>query len=386
MKLATKLAGLNHYCDPKTGAVTLPIQPSTTFARDASNKPLDGERVYGRDQNVTVEQVEQIIAQVEQAQQALLFSSGQAAAMTVLLAQSSLPRPDPQRRKIVIGKHMYWALRKWIEDFAQHNDVDLCMVDLNDNEQAQSAIDAQTLLVFIELPTNPLCLLPDFSFISQRARAFGAYLICDATAATPCLFQPLAWGANIVLHSGTKYLAGHADVLAGVLACSDPEMPLWQRIKALRAGYGAVSSAFDAWLLARGMRTLALRVERSSANAATLTARLQQHKAIKQVYYPGYGDPIQQERAAQLLPSGAGGLFSISFHAGVMASPQVLAGLQLFLRATSLGGCESLVEWRKPIEGDSSPIPDDLLRFSVGIEDVDDLWDDLCSALDSIKA
>lgn len=375
MEIETILASLDHYIDPKTGALVPPVQPSTTFARDEYNQPIDGKRLYGRDQNVTVELAEKILAKIEGAAQTLLYPSGQAAAMALLQAL----KPNAT---IIISRHMYWALYTWVSDFCATWQLNLRIIDLYDSTQALSCIDKSCDLVLLEVPSNPMLYVADLPLLAQHCRKVGAKLAVDATAATPYLLHPLALGANIVVHSATKAIGGHADLLGGILSAQNINDTYWQRIVSLRAGMGSVSSAFDAWLLLRGLRTLALRIEHMSQSAQTLTQRAITHKNVIEVLYPGYGENQNQAaRAAELMPKGRGCLFSLRIKGGAQAALGVIRRLKLFTRATSLGSCESLVELRKPIEGPDSPVPDDLLRFSVGIENVEDLWNDLNRAL-----
>lgn len=354
-------------------ALTPPIHVSTTHIRDADNGYSSGH-VYGRMDNQSIRQTEQRLAELEHAQEAMLFNSGMAAATTLLMAL------EPTH--IVVPAMMYWGLRFWLRDIGRYGHT-LTRVDMTDPDAVAAAIvPGRTGLVWIETPSNPLWAITDVSAVAAMAHAAGALVCADSTVATPVLTQPIDLGVDIVMHSATKYLNGHSDVVAGVLATARLT-PLWQRVRAVRNQHGAVLGPFDAWLLARGLRTLDVRVREQSRSALILAERLTGHPALSAVLYAGLRGHPGHERAARQMHGGFGGMLSIRVKGGMGSAVCVAANVQLWRRATSFGGIESLVEHHASLEGETSPCPTDLLRLSVGLEDPDDLHDDLLQALDA---
>ncbi|MCS0496447.1 aminotransferase class V-fold PLP-dependent enzyme [Ancylobacter sp. MQZ15Z-1] len=357
---------------PSPTALTPVIDMSATYTRDADNGYSSGP-VYGRKDNASVQQAERQLAELEHAREALLFGSGMAAATAVFAA---LPPTH-----IVAPKAMYWGLRVWLERFGSvfH---EISFVDMSRLDAIRAAIrPGRTGLVWIETPSNPLWTLTDIMAVSDIAHRAGALVCADSTVATPVLTKPLDLGADIVMHSATKYLNGHSDVVAGALATADPS-GLWLRIKEMRDQNGAVPGAFDAWLLMRGLRTLDLRVREQSRSAALIAERLAGHPVIAGVLYPGLPTHPDHAVAARQMPDGFGGMLSVRVRGGGAAAVAVAARVQLWRRATSFGGIESLVEHRASIEGEGSSCPEDLLRLSVGLEDPGDLYRDLAQSLD----
>jgi cystathionine gamma-synthase len=276
---------------------------------------------------------------------------------------------------------MYWALRKWLLDLAEHGRIQLAFYDNADIADVERQLAAApTRLLWVETPANPTWELTDIRAAAALARQHGAMTLVDSTVATPVLCQPLALGADIVLHSATKYLNGHSDVVAGALVTRE-DSPLWQRIRVMRNLGGAILGPFEAWLLLRGMRTLHLRVRAACANALQLATELEQHPAIAQVLYPGLPSHPQHATAVAQMNGGFGGMLSIRLRDGEGRARDVAARVQVFKRATSLGSVESLIEHRASVEGPGSRCPTDLLRLSVGIEPVADLLADLTQAL-----
>jgi cystathionine gamma-synthase len=356
---------------PTTTALTPPIDVATTYIRDADNGYSSGY-VYGRQDNASVQQAEAQIADMEFAREALLFTSGMAAATTVFLG---LPPTH-----IVCPNVMYWGLRRWLQDIRRYGH-DVTFVDMSNLDEVRAAIiPGKTGLVWIETPSNPLWTITDIAAVAECAHRAGALVCADSTAATPVLTQPLDLGADIVMHSATKYLNGHSDVVAGALATAH-RTELWERIRNVRNQHGAVLGPFDAWLLTRGLRTLDLRVKEQSRSARALATRLVGHPALSAVLYPGLPDHPGRQVAARQMSGGFGGMLSIRVKGGAANAVAVAANVNLWRRATSFGGIESLIEHRSSIEGDGSPCPDDLLRLSVGLEDPDDLYRDLLHAL-----
>ncbi len=359
--------------EPSTKAVVPPVHVTTTFVRDPDNQYRAGF-IYGRPDNATVRQAEAVIAALEGAADAKLFGAGMAAAIAVVLAL------DPPAH-IVAPAVMYWGLRRWFVDEAPRFGYRVTLVDTSDPAALRAAIrPGATKLIWIETPANPLWTVTDVAAAAEIAHGAGAILGIDSTVATPVLMRQLALGADIVMHSATKYLNGHSDVIAGALATERSDA-LWARIETVRTGHGAILGPFEAWLLLRGLRTLDVRVHAQSQSAHELARRLMQHRAVDHALYPGLAHHPGHAIAARQMTGGFGGMLSIRVKGGEQAAIATAARVNLWKRATSLGGVESLIEHRASIEGPTSPCPADLLRLSVGLEDVDDLYADLDRAL-----
>lgn len=369
--IAAQAAGAH---DATTGAVVPPIQIATTFERDPDNEYRRGF-VYARPDNPNVRQVEAVLRSLEQGAECLMYGSGMAAATNAILA---LARPA----HVVAPKVMYWALRKWLVETAPSLGIEATIVDATDVGAVRAAIKpGLTRMIWLETPANPTWEISDIAETAAVAHAAGALLAVDSTVATPVLTRPLALGADVVMHAATKYLNGHSDVVAGalVLARSDAYA---ERLRGLRSSLGAVLSPFDAALLLRGMRTLHVRVRHQSDSALAIAQRFDKDPRLVAVLYPGLpgtGGNV----AARQMDGGFGGMLSIRVAGGERAAIATAARLQLWRRATSLGGVESLVEHRASVEGPGTPCPSDLLRLSVGLEDPDDLIADLDAALPS---
>ena len=374
LSVATIAAQAGGYIDAASGGVVPPIQPSTTFARDRSYQPHPTGNIYARDDNDLCRIAEALLAQLDNAEAALLFPNGMAAIAAVFRALRS-------GATVLVQSQIYWGTTKWLREFCARRSVTLIEADLSDPVQAQSlCAHHQPDLVFIETPSNPWLRTTDIALVAQATHAAGGRLVVDATAATPILTRALDFGADIVMHSATKGINGHSDVLAGVLATNAPADPHWQAIAVDRHDAGAVIGSFEAWLLVRSIRTLPLRVERMSQNAQVVANFLQGHDAVNRVFYPGLPDVEGHEVAKRQMTGGFGSLMSFCVRGGAADALRVAGRLNLFHRATSLGGVESLVEHRHTIEPDTG-IPDSLLRLSIGIEDAQDLCADLEQAL-----
>jgi cystathionine gamma-synthase len=359
--------------DPATGALIPPLYANTTYRRDPDNQYRLG-RSYGRADNPTFDHPEALLNALEGGAGCLVFASGMAAATTVF--QSLAPGDH-----VIAPKVMYWGLRHWLVTFARPWGLAVDLVDTSDLDALAAAIrPGATRLVWIETPANPTWTITDIAAAAELAHRAGAGLVVDGTAATPVLTRPLALGADLVMHSATKYLNGHSDVVAGALITARAD-DFWARIAALRHDAGAILGPFEAWLLLRGMRTLHLRVERACRSAAFLAERLQEHPNVAAVLYPGLADHPGHALAARQMQGGFGGMLSIRVGGGEAAAIATAAKVEIWQRATSLGGVESLIEHRASIEGEGSPVPPDLLRLSVGIEHPDDLLADLEQAL-----
>lgn len=361
------------WLDPASNGVIPSIQPSTTYARDENYEKVAGHG-YTRDENPTYEQCEALLAALEEGHAARLFSSGMAAATTALLALA----PGDH---IVAPSVMYFGLRKWLLEVGTHWGLEVDFVPPGDIGAIAAAIrPGATKLVWIETPCNPTWDITDIAAAADVAHAAGAKLAVDSTVATPVLTRPLTLGADLVMHSATKFLNGHSDVLAGVLVTPRDD-DWWQRIHSLRHQNGAMLGPFETWLLLRGMRTLYLRVARSCESALAIARHFDGDRRLVEVLYPGLpGHPGHRVAAAQMT-GGFGGVLSIRVEGGAEAALTVAKAVKLFVPATSLGGVESLIEHRATAEGAASPVPVDLLRLSVGIEDTDDLIADLDQAL-----
>jgi cystathionine gamma-synthase len=361
------------WIDDQTRAITPPIHVSSTYLRDEDNQYRSG-RVYARADNPAFDQAQAVITQLENGADSMLFASGMAAATAVFQALA----PGDH---VLAPKVMYWSLRNWLLNFATHWGLKVELVDMSDVQAVQAAIvPGKTRLVWIETPANPLWTITDIQATADIAHAAGAVLAVDSTVASPVLTRPLDLGADIVMHAATKYLNGHSDLIAGVLVTRENNA-LWQRIRSVRAQLGGTLGSFEAWLLLRGMRTLYLRVRAASASAQRLAEHFHGHALVAEVLYPGLPGAQGHAVAARQMQGGFGGMLSIRAKGGESAAIATAAKVGLWKRATSLGGTESLIEHRASVEGAGSPVPTDLLRLSVGIEDVQDLIDDLEQAL-----
>jgi cystathionine gamma-synthase len=374
LSVATIAAQAGGYIDAASGGVVPPIQPSTTFARDRSYQPHPTGNIYARDDNDVCRIAETLLAQLDNAEAALLFPNGMAAIAAVF-------RAVPSGATVLVQSQIYWGTTKWLREFCARRSMTLIEADLSDIGQAQSlCAHHQPDLVFVETPSNPWLRTTDITRVAEATHAAGGRLAVDATAATPILTRALDFGADIVMHSATKGINGHSDVLAGVLATNVPADPHWQAIAIDRHDAGAVIGSFEAWLLIRSIRTLPLRVERMSQNAQAVAEFLQSHDAVERVFYPGLPAFEGYKVAKRQMTGGFGSLLSFCVKGGATDALRVAGRLNLFHRATSLGGVESLVEHRHTIEPDTG-IPEQLLRLSIGIEDAQDLCADLEQAL-----
>jgi cystathionine gamma-synthase len=361
------------WIDDETRAITPPIHVSTTYLRDTDNQYRSG-RVYARADNPAFDQAEAVIARLEQGAHAALFASGMAAATAVFQALA----PGDH---VLAPKVMYWSLRNWLMNFATQWGLSVELIDMTDPGAVQAAIrPGKTRLVWVETPANPLWSITDIAATAALARATGARLAVDSTVATPVLTRPLLLGADIVMHAATKYLNGHSDLIAGVLVTREDD-DFWRRIKTVRAQLGGTLGSFEAWLLLRGMRTLFLRVRAASSAAQRIAEHFAGHALVREVMYPGLTRFAGHAVAARQMRGGFGGMLSVCVKGGEAAAIATAAHVELWKRATSLGGTESLVEHRASVEGVGTPAPADLLRLSVGIEDCDDLIADLEQAL-----
>lgn len=358
--------------EPVTKALVSPIHMSATYLRDADNG-YSGGHVYGRTDNPSVQQAEALIAALEGAEDAMMFGSGMAAASAIFHA---LDRPT----HIIASHVMYWGLRSWLNEIGRYGHS-VSFVETSDLDAVRDAVrPGKTGLFWIETPSNPLWTITDIAAVSEVAHSVDALLCVDSTISTPIFTRPLTFGADIVVHSATKYLNGHSDLVAGALATAEGS-EMWDRIRRVRAQVGATLGPFEAWLLMRGIRTLHVRVKAQSETAALLASRLVDHPELSAVLYPGLKAHPGHEVALRQMIGGFGGMISIRVKGGEPAAVAAAARVRLWKRATSFGGVESLIEHRASIEGAGTPCPSDLLRLSVGLEDPDDLFFDLIGAL-----
>jgi len=364
-----------HQIDAMTGGITPAIHPSSTFIRDENYQLINAQHSYGRDENPGYAVAEKVLAELEGAPAALLFSSGMAAAMAVVQTL----QPGDQ---IVAPKVMYWGLRNWLIKFCDHWGLGLDLFDAADPDALANTVkQGKTKLVWIETPCNPTWDVIDIAAAAEIAHGVGAWLAVDSTVTTPVLTRPIEHGADIVMHSATKYLNGHCDVIAGALVTAK-EDELWERVCEIRTQAGAILGSFEAWLLQRGMRTLFLRVRKACESALALAEHFEGHANLEAVIYPGLPSHPGHEIAKRQMDGGFGGMLSIHVKGGAEGALNVVKRCKVFTRATSLGGVESLIEHRYSIEGERSPIPKDWIRLSIGIEFVDDLIADLEQALE----
>jgi cystathionine gamma-synthase len=367
------LAQADHYTDRATGAVVPPIQTATTFARDGQYD-LPGPHVYGRYGTPTTDQTEHVLAKLEGASGALVFASGMAAFAAVV-------ETLPGGARVVAPRIMYHGGQDWLRRMSEKRGIAVDFFDAAAPGALAQEISRDTVkLVWIESPVNPTWDVIDIAEAARLAHAAGAVLGVDSTVAPPVTTRPLELGADVVFHSATKYLNGHSDVTAGVLATKrDDEM--WAEISYLRGYMGSILPAFECWLLLRGLRTLSVRFERISANALQIAQHFENDPRLESVLYPGLPSHPGHEVARSQMTRGFGGMLSFMVRGDGTAARKVAAGTELFVPATSLGGVESLIEHRATVEGPHSVVPQNLLRLSVGIEAADDLIADLEQAL-----
>lgn len=356
-----------------TKAVSTPIFMSTTFEREADGSYASGY-IYSRMDNPNRQLLEKSIALLEQGAVGLAFASGMAA--TTALFQTL-----PMGSHLILPHDAYYTTNDLAKTIFGDKGISISEVVMTDLEQVQQAIRPETALIWVETPSNPQLAITDIRAIAKLAHSVGARCAVDNTWPSPVLQQPLLLGADIVMHSTTKYFGGHSDVLGGCLVVKEAG-ELSEQLRKVQALTGAVPSPFECWLVTRGIKTLSLRVKAQSNSAAKLAEYLAQHPQIEQVNYPGLPEHPQHDIASQQMKNGFGGMLSVQVRGDAANALAFTGKLQLFTAATSLGGVESLIEHRKSIEGPTSPTPDNLLRVSVGLEHVDDLIADWAQALE----
>lgn len=373
MRLETLCVHAGHAPDPTTGAVAPPIYLSTTYERDVDGEYRRGFK-YARDLSPNRQALETALAAVEGGVAALAFASGQAATAAVFQAL----RPGDH---VLLPASVYYGTPRLAQEIFGPWGLAVTIVDMRDLTAVGAALRDETRLVWIETPSNPLLSITDIARVASLAHEAGARVVVDNTWATPVGQRPLELGADLVMHATTKYLGGHSDVMGGALITRTAD-EFFERLRVVQQAGGAVSSPFDSWLVLRGLRTLPWRVRAQSANATAVARYLVRHPRVSAVHYPGLPSHPGHEIAARqmLLP---GGMASFEVDGGRDAAMAVVARLELFTRATSLGGTESLIEHRASVEGPTSSTPQGLLRMSIGLEHSDDLIADLDQALAS---
>jgi cystathionine gamma-synthase len=372
MRFETLAVHAGHRIDPSTGAVAPPIHLSTTFARDEQSVPLGGH-TYIRESNPNQEQLEEALVPLEGGEAALVFASGMAAGIALL---QSLPPGS----HVLLPDDVYYGFRIAGEEFLPNWGIRADLVDMTDLAALAAALRPETRLVWLETPSNPLLQVVDLGRAIALAREAGTLTMVDNTFATPVLQRPLGLGADAVLHSTTKYFGGHSDVQGGALVFARAD-ELWERVAHQRHILGAVASPFNDWLVLRGLRTLACRMAAQTATALAVARALEALPGVSAVHYPGLPSHPGHEIARRQMAGGFGAMLSFRAAGGREAALRAVGRARLFVRATSLGGVESLIEHRATSEGPGSRTPQELIRLSIGLEHPDDLIADLEQAL-----
>jgi cystathionine gamma-synthase len=373
MRFETTVVHAGPGTDPRSGDVAPAIHLSTTYARDEAGTPVGGYE-YIRESNPTHSMLEAALPALEGGQAALVFASGMAASVTLL-------ETLPPRSHIVLPHDGYFGLRVAAREFLSGWGFEFSEVDMTDLGRLRAALRPSTRLVALETPSNPLLNVVDLAGAVEIARAHGAPTVVDNTFATPALQRPLELGADVVMHSTTKYLGGHSDVQGGALVFARAG-ELHQKVSHARHVLGPVASPFNSWLVLRGIRTLACRVAWQSRTALAVAHALEKQPAVAAVHYPGL-ESHPGHAVARKQMSGFGAMLSFRVKAGREAAIRAVGRARLFVRATSLGGVESLIEHRQTSEGPGSTAPPELVRLSVGLEHPEDLVEDLVQALGS---
>jgi cystathionine gamma-synthase len=372
MKIETTAVHAGREPDPATGALREPIQLSTTFERAADGSYPQGY-FYSRSGNPNRTTLEQAIAALERGSDAVAFASGSAAT----LAAFTLGVPGG---RIVCSSDCYHGTAKQLREILPQWGVRAEFVDTTDLGAVERALEPGASLLWVETPSNPLLRISDLAALAELAHARGALFGCDNTFASPVLQQPFAHGADLVMHSSTKYLGGHSDVLGGIVVVRQAG-PVLARLREFQSAGGGVPSPFDCWLLLRSLATLPLRVRAQSANAAAVAGFLESDPRVERVHYPGLESHPGHALAARQMQGGFGAVVSVQVPGGATEALAVVSRVRLFTRATSLGGVESLIEHRASMEGHLSQTPPNLIRMSVGLEHPADLIADLDQAL-----
>jgi len=372
MHFETKAVHAGGETDSQTGALSPPIHLSTTFERSADDGSPTHGYSYIRDHNPTQTRLETALAAIDSAEGALAFASGMAAASALFQSLAS-------GSHVLLPDDGYYAVRILATDFFPTWGLTHDLIAMTDVDRVRKAMRPNTGAIWCESPSNPLMNIVDIASVVKLAREAKALVIVDGTFATPALQRPIELGADLVLHSTTKYLGGHSDVQGGSLAFRKRDQ-LFEKVEHVRTIVGGVASPFNSWLVLRGIRTLAPRMRLHSENARAVAEFLAGHRRVEAVHYPGLAAHPGRAIAARQM-SDFGGMLSVRIRGGREEALAVAAKTKIFTRATSLGGVESLIEHRASVEGPTSPCPPDLLRLSVGLEDPEDLYADLDRAL-----
>lgn len=375
MKKETIAVHGSHLKDETAGAIAAPVFLTTTFERALDGTYPKGH-MYSRNSNPNRIALEKGLAALEGASRGFAFGSGLAAVNAVFQCLQS-------GNHILMPEVGYYASYKLAEEILGPWGLEVTQVDMTDLAQVEKAVQKNTKLIWAETPANPMLSITDIKGLATIAKKHSLKLGVDNTLGTPVLQNPIALGADIVMHATTKYIGGHSDIMGGaVLLKEDDEWA--KRIERVQILMGATPNPLDCYLLARGLKTLPLRMREHSANAMELAKRLEKHPKVEKVHYPGLESHPQHALAKAQMPQGFSGMIALQVKTGETETREMAGKLQIFQQATSLGGVESLVEHRKSIEGPQSTTPGNLLRFSIGLEHVDDLWADLEQALKTI--
>ncbi|WP_159617729.1 cystathionine gamma-synthase [Arthrobacter zhaoguopingii] len=367
--------------DPTTGAVIPPIYQTTTFAQDGIGKLRNGYE-YGRGTNPTRDALQSQLAALEGGTHAFSFSSGLAAEDSLIRAAL---RPGDH---IVLGNDAYGGTYRLIDRVLSQWGITNSAVDMADLDAVRAAVaGGQTRMVWVETPSNPMMKITDIAAVAEIAHAAGALLVVDNTFASPYLQQPLGFGADVVVHSTTKYIGGHSDASGGAVIVKDAELA--EKVGFIQFAVGAVSAPMEAWLTTRGLKTLGVRMDRHSSNAASIARWLTEQEGVERVYYPGLPEHPGHDLAAAQMKS-FGGMISVTFTGGEPAARAVAESTKVFTLAESLGGIESLMNYpsamtHASVKGTDLAVPENLIRLSVGIEDLEDLIGDLEQALAALR-
>ncbi len=371
MKFETRAIHVGRHIDKQTGAVTTPIHLSTTFERDADGSFPHGN-VYSRNGNPNRNSLEECVASLEGGEVASAFSSGQAATMSVL--QTLKPGDH-----VIFPDDVYWGSVKILREIFSNWGMQFSFVDMTDLSAVEKSVTSNTKLIWAETPSNPLLKIVDIKKLADIAHKNKSVLVADNTWSTPVIQRPFEFGADLVMHSTTKYLGGNSDVLGGIIV-SKKKNELSDKIKLIQGTGGAVPSPFECWLILRSMSSLSVRMVAHSENALELAEFLQNHPKVDVVHYPGLLTHSGHELARKQM-NGFGGMLSFQVKGGQEEAMKIVGKTKIFIRATSLGGGHSLIEHRASVEGLDTKTPQNLIRISVGLEHVDDLIDDLDQAL-----
>ena len=374
--LESRIAQACHYVDEVTGGISPPLQFSTTYCRDPRYDHV-GNYSYSRADNPSWEVLEKVCAELDGGAEARCFASGMAAVCAFFETVNS-------GEHVVAPRVMYHGSQDWLRRISQKRGIGLSLFEASNLEDLRRAVQpGKTAVVWIESPVNPTWDVIDIALAADIAHAAGAILAVDATVASPVTTRALEHGADIVFHSATKYLNGHSDVVAGILVTAKQD-ERWEDIKLVRTLTGGVLGPFEAWLLLRGMRTLFVRFDKASQSALRLARYFEGHPRLQRVLYPGLESHPGHDIAKRQMTQGFGGMLSLLVEGDAADAKSIAGKTRLFVRATSLGGVESLIEHRASVEGPLSEVPQNLLRLSIGIENCQDLINDLEQSLNAL--